>query len=238
TNPQAAFKFEDTVGSTQPFKIEFDFGHGFQPLNFTKIGEGSFQNPQNELNVTIALDEQGVASFKFTSPKEFRYRFVYRSQPKKLENGQQRYFSFFTDELNHIDVGDDEAGDRAIKWAGIDFNYHLFAHYFDKEQALIYKGTADQTFSMHSNKPARTLDYSLVFVKKEYNYLQSLGNNLHNAVDFGMWGFFAAWILKGLQFFHTFIPNYGISIILLTLLIRLITFPLQWKSFVSMKKLQ
>lgn len=77
-----------------------------------------------------------------------------------------------------------------------------------------------------------------MFVKKEYNYLTALEQNLNNSVDFGIWGFFAVWILKGLQFFYTFIPNYGVSIILLTLLIRLITFPLQYKSFVSMKKLQ
>jgi YidC/Oxa1 family membrane protein insertase len=57
-------------------------------------------------------------------------------------------------------------------------------------------------------------------------------------VDFGIWGFFAVWILKGLQFFYTWVPNYGISIILLTFLIRMITFPLQYKSIVSMKKLQ
>src|SRR5690606_28162967 len=74
--------------------------------------------------------------------------------------------------------------------------------------------------------------------KKEYDYLSSLGHKLKHAVDFGIWGFFAKWILRGLQFFFRFIPNYGVSIILLTLLIRLITFPLQYKSFVSMKKLQ
>src|SRR5690606_34464240 len=66
----------------------------------------------------------------------------------------------------------------------------------------------------------------------------SLGNKLQGSVDFGIWGIFAVWILKGLQFFYEWIPNYGISIILLTFLIRMVTFPLQWKSMVSMKKMQ
>jgi YidC/Oxa1 family membrane protein insertase len=91
---------------------------------------------------------------------------------------------------------------------------------------------------MFSNKAEKELSFHAVFVKKEYNYLTGLGHNLQNSVDFGIWGIFAVWILKGLQFFYKFIPNYGISIILLTFLIRLITFPLQYKSFVSMKKLQ
>ena len=45
-------------------------------------------------------------------------------------------------------------------------------------------------------------------------------------------------ILRGLQFFYSIFPNYGISIILLTIIIRMLTFPLQYKSFKSMKKMQ
>jgi hypothetical protein len=89
-------------------------------------------------------------------------------------------------------------------------------------------------YSTHSGR----ITFNLVFVKKDYDYLASLGHKLQNSVDFGMWGVFAVWILKGLQYFFTWFPNYGVSIILLTFLIRMITFPLQYKSIVSMKKLQ
>ena len=237
-NPQAAFNFENTVEAKKPLRVEFDFGNGFRTLHFTQRDTTSFFNGEMNLNVTTTIDEKGVVQFNAVSPNDFKYRFTYQSVNKKLENGQQRYFSYYTDELNHIEIGDDENGDRAIKWAGIDFNYHLFAHYFDKEPTLIYKSNTDGTFSMHTSKAEKNLNYHMVFVKKEFNYLQSLGNHLDKAVDFGIWGFFAVWILKGLQYFYTWFPNYGVSIILLTLLIRLITFPLQWKSFVSMKKLQ
>lgn len=237
-NSQTAFKFDQTVESKRPMGIELDFGNGFQTLRFARNENGTFTNATYETTVTTTVDDKGVVHFNIRSPKPFKYRFLYQSQVKKLENGQERVFAFYTDELNRHIVGEEDAGDRAIKWAGIDFNYHLFASYFDKPQDLIYKLGTDNTFSMFSNKPANELSYGVVFVKKEYNYLSSLGNNLNASVDFGIWGFFAVWILKGLQFFYTFIPNYGVSIILLTLLIRLITFPLQYKSFVSMKKLQ
>lgn len=237
-NTQAAFKFDQTVESKRPMGIEFDFGNGFQTIRFARNENGTFSNATHEVTAAATVDDKGVVHYKITSPKPFKYRFLYQSQVKKLENGQERVFAFYTDELNRHVVGDDEAGDKAIKWAGIDFNYHLFASYFEKPQDLIYKLGTDNTFSMFSNKPVNELNYGVVFVKKEYNDLASLGHNLNNSVDFGIWGFFAVWILKGLQFFHTFVPNYGVSIILLTLLIRLITFPLQYKSFVSMKKLQ
>ena len=237
-NPQAAFKFEDTVGAKQPLKIEFDFGQGFKTINLAKTADNKFYDAANDLTVITNLDEKGVATFNVTSTKPFRYRLVFASGEKKLENGQFRYFSIYTDELSHLDINDEDSKDQAIKWAGIDFNYHLFALYFDKEANLIYKNNTNSTLSIFSNKSENAVTFSLVFVKKDYDYLASLGNKLQNSVDFGMWGVFAVWILKGLQYFYTWFPNYGVSIILLTFLIRLLTFPLQYKSIVSMKKLQ
>jgi YidC/Oxa1 family membrane protein insertase len=239
SNSQAAFKFADTVGATKPLKLEFDFGNGFQTLNFAKTeSDNKFYNAENDLTLTASMNDKSVAGFTASSSKDFRYKITFASKNLKLENGQTRYFSYFSNELNHLDIGEEETGDKSIKWAGIDFNYHLFGLYFDKDVNLLFKNNTDNTFSIYPSKSAKTLNYNLLFVKKEYNYLTSLGHNLKHAVDFGIWGFFAEWILKGLQFFYTFMPNYGVSIILLTLLIRLITFPLQYKSFVSMKKMQ
>ena len=236
---ESSINFTDVVGSAKPMRVEFDFGNGFQTLRFAKTeAENKFFNAATETTVVATVTEKGVVQFNATSPKAFKYRFVFASENKKLENGQERVFAYFTDKLNRYKPSEEEAGDRSIKWAGIDFNYHLFATYFEKAPSLIYKNGTDNTFSMFSNKSENSLQYNIVYVKKEYNYLTSLGHNLNGSVDFGIWGFFAVWILKGLQFFYTFIPNYGVSIILLTLLIRLITFPLQYKSFVSMKKLQ
>ena len=238
-NEQAAFKFDNTVAVKDPMKVEFDFGNGFQTVQFAKTDVANkYYSSRFDATANTAISDKGVVNFKVTSPKPFKFRFIYKTEPKTLENSQERVFAYYTDELNRVSIGDDENGDRAIKWAGIDFNYHLFASYFEKAKDLIYKVGTDNTFSLYSTKENSEFSYNMVFVKKEYNYLASLDNNLKNSVDFGIWGFFAMWILKGLQFFYKFIPNYGISIIFLTLLIRLITFPLQYKSFVSMKKLQ
>lgn len=238
SNTQAAFDFADTVASKNPLKVEFNFGEGYKTLLFAKAGESEFVNTEHQLTLKVEPQENGVFTLKLYSPKEFKYRFTFTSENKKLENGQQRYFSYFNDSLNHISVNDEENGDKVIKWAGIDFNYHLFAFYFEKEEPLLFKSTQDGAFNLQTSKATNALNFSLVFAKKEYNDLTALGHNLNKAVDFGIWGFFAVWILKGLQFFHTFIPNWGVAVILLTLVIRLITFPLQYKSFASMKKLQ
>lgn len=237
-NTQAAFGFEDTVGSKEPFALQFDFGQGFKPISFTQSETNKFYNAENDVTVVTGINDKGVVNFSIVSTKDFKHQFVFSSEAKKLENGQQRFFSVYTNELNHFDIADEESKDVPVKWAGIDFNYHLFALYFDNQTSHIAKNGVDSKLGLMTNKNEKSLSYNLVFVKKEYNYLSSLGNNLKGAVDFGIWGMFAEWILKGLQYFYTWFPNYGISIILLTLLIRLITFPLQYKSIVSMKKLQ
>ncbi len=239
-NPQAGISFNEVTGTAAPMKLEFDFGmgKGWQAMNFQRVDDTKFHNAEADITATTSVDEKGIANFTLTSPNAFKYRFTFTSEKKELENKQHRIFSLYTDELTNFEINDDEeSGDRPIKWAGIDFNYHLFGVALEKETSLLYKTTGN-TFTMFSTKGDNSLKFHAVFVKKEYNYLSGLGHNFQNSVDFGIWGFFAVWILKGLQFFYKFIPNYGVSIILLTLLIRLITFPLQWKSTVSMKKLQ
>lgn len=86
--------------------------------------------------------------------------------------------------------------------------------------------------------PATAFDGYVIYAKKNYDQLAKLGDNLQLSVDFGFFSIIAVPILKRLQFFYKYIPNYGIAIILLTILIRLLTFPLQFKSFKSMKKMQ
>jgi YidC/Oxa1 family membrane protein insertase len=45
-------------------------------------------------------------------------------------------------------------------------------------------------------------------------------------------------ILKMLQFFHSFIPNYGIVIIIFSILVKVVLYPLTKKSYSSMKDMQ
>jgi YidC/Oxa1 family membrane protein insertase len=61
---------------------------------------------------------------------------------------------------------------------------------------------------------------------------------LERSIDFGYFAFVSLPLLYVLRFFHRFTGNYGIDIILLTVLIKLLLAPLTHKSFVSMKQMQ
>ncbi|MEJ2745424.1 MAG: membrane protein insertase YidC, partial [bacterium] len=82
----------------------------------------------------------------------------------------------------------------------------------------------------------RSIQLGLYIGPKEYTALSSFG--AVDVMDFGWFGFLGRWILAGLNFLYRICGNYGIAIILLTILIRLILYPLNQKSFRSMKEMQ
>jgi YidC/Oxa1 family membrane protein insertase len=82
----------------------------------------------------------------------------------------------------------------------------------------------------------RSIRLSLYVGPKEYTALSSFG--AVDVMDFGWFGFLGRWILVGLNFLYRLCGNYGIAIILLTIVIRLILYPLNQKSFRSMKEMQ
>ena len=77
-NKQAAFSFENTVESKKPMSVEFDFGKGFQTLNFLPTGEANkFQNADYNIVVNVVPDVNGFPTFNIISANDFKYRFVY-----------------------------------------------------------------------------------------------------------------------------------------------------------------
>ncbi len=69
-------------------------------------------------------------------------------------------------------------------------------------------------------------------------YGSSPGNTLEPLVYYGWFGWVAAPMVAVLELFHSIVGNYGISILMLTILVRLCMFPLSRKQALSAKKMQ
>lgn len=75
--------------------------------------------------------------------------------------------------------------------------------------------------------------------EKSLDRLARAHPGLDDSVGFGMFGFFSRWLLVGLAWIHDHVVgNYGWSIVLLTLAIKLVLLPLTHKSYISMRKMQ
>jgi YidC/Oxa1 family membrane protein insertase len=78
----------------------------------------------------------------------------------------------------------------------------------------------------------------LYFGPKEYQILKSAGFELQDAINYGWAGIIARPVGQLLTYINTYINNYGVSIIVITIIMRLIFLPLTVKSMASMKEMQ
>jgi len=84
-----------------------------------------------------------------------------------------------------------------------------------------------------------SFNYTLYLGPKEHNLLKSQNVGLEDSIDFGSWlKWLAMPLLLVLNFLHNYIANYGLAIIILTLLIKIIFWPLGNLSYKSMKEMQ
>ena len=73
---------------------------------------------------------------------------------------------------------------------------------------------------------------------KDIDITTPVGNNLEASIEFGIFGLFAKILLLMLKFFYGLVGNWGVAIILLTMSIKAVFFPLMQKQFVSSKRMQ
>jgi YidC/Oxa1 family membrane protein insertase len=93
--------------------------------------------------------------------------------------------------------------------------------------SLVYPIQSDQV----------VIPFRAYFGPKDLMLLRSVEPTLDHTVNFGMFTIIAYPILRLMRWFYGFFHNYGVSIILVTLLIKLITYPLTYKSMKSMKEM-
>jgi len=128
----------------------------------------------------------------------------------------------------------------AISYAGFGDRYFLAA--FLPERPLSGKlvmsvngnqGDAQLIFSGVASATSR------VFMgPKALEVLEAVDPSLSKAIDLGFWGIIALPFLRLLKLFYRVVPNYGIAIILLTVVVRLLTLPMSIKGQRSMMRMQ
>lgn len=84
----------------------------------------------------------------------------------------------------------------------------------------------------------KSLDFRIFMGPKSVSLLKTYDCQLDRAVNFGWFDFLAKPCLWFMNFIYRFIPNYGVAIILLTILSRGIFWPLAKKSYKSMGEMR
>ncbi|MCE9624895.1 MAG: membrane protein insertase YidC [Deltaproteobacteria bacterium] len=136
-----------------------------------------------------------------------------------------------------------------ISWAGLEDHYFLrmmLARNVSAQNRVAYGNNGNAVFTQLQYGPEslapgqkREYQFTLYFGPKDPALLKKFGEaQLDKAVDYGWFGFIALPILTVLKLFYSFLHNWGLAIIALTLLIKLLLHPLTRKSMQSMKAMQ
>jgi len=80
--------------------------------------------------------------------------------------------------------------------------------------------------------------FTLYLGPRDFSILKQLDKKLDLAINFGWTDIIAKPLAYALRFFNKYVNNYGLSIIILTILIKILFWPLTHKSYKSMKEMQ
>lgn len=132
-----------------------------------------------------------------------------------------------------------------LDFGAIDSNYFILAVIPKAENVALKGGISGDVFSLEVEESQtfepgvpRTLACSYFIGPLERDLLATMPGNLANAVDFGWFDFLAKPLLWVLNACNKYVHNYGVAIILLTILIKIIFWPLSQKSYKSMEQMK
>ncbi len=135
-----------------------------------------------------------------------------------------------------------------IRWAGLMTNYFLSAVLPEAGQNTVFKGRITdggvwraavelQDVTLNAGQPSE-LHTAWWLGPKSRDLLDAAPNDLKSSIDMGIFSFLAVPLLKLLTIFEGFLGNWGLAIILLTILIKIVFWPLSRKSFKSMEQMK
>jgi YidC/Oxa1 family membrane protein insertase len=127
-----------------------------------------------------------------------------------------------------------------LSWAGFGHTYFFFALLPEDgpPHKLSFSHTGASLVAALSAPSNPVQRYTLFIGPKEISILEASGRGMEKSIDFGYFALISKPLLYVLHFSHRLTGSYGVDIILLTILIKILMAPLTHKSFVSMKQMQ
>src|SRR5262249_5418745 len=150
--------------------------------------------------------------------------------------------------LQTKDLANQPIADGDFKYAGVDDNYFLIAALYPGPSSVTFQPVSIPPAGDSKEPPRELVSWAIAphgpgaikcFVgPKDFDQLTAVDPDLASAIDFGVFRVIVVPLLRSLKWVNGFVGNYGWSIIVLTLIINIVLFPLRHKSVVSMRKMQ
>ena len=202
----------------------------------------------------IRLDTQVLNNSAAPLVGSIQQVMTYPPEPKVKDNRFDTAGSYlFADNALQADKVKDVATaskkyDKNVLWAGFADKYFLSAILTEKNSIASVELKKNAAGFMESIVSApqvtinagqsATVSQRLFVGPKDIDILKAQGNELVQSLDLGWFTALAKPLLYTLKFFYRYVGNYGIAIIIVTIILKVLFFPLTHKSYKSMKDMQ
>lgn len=232
-----------------------------------KVSEGNYLEYRyvmkpTEYMVDFTVRSQGLsASLDTNKPVTLDYSLEAFRKEKSISYENQQTEMYYEKEDESIDYlsisGEDDAEETDVNWVA--YKQHFFSSILISEQAFSSAKLESKTLSLDEDVDTTftkgfylkaplalkggELNYNMNWYigPNDYQILKTYDRNIKEIVNLG-WGIFGylnRWIfIPVFNFLQLFIGNYGLIIILLTIVVRIIMSPLVYKSYVSSAKMK
>jgi len=171
---------------------------------------------------------------------------------KTDKENEEGLIAYVKNSVEQVEVGKIEAKRTLgpdVSWGGFESKYFITALIPKKPTLTSFQMGRDAggriSASLEGPKnliPAGQIglfNYGLYLGPKEYEFLKAEGIGLENAINLGSWiKWLAMPLLIFMKFLYKYVHNYGTAIIILTILTKIVFWPLGNKSYKSMKEMQ
>lgn len=184
----------------------------------------------------------------------FQQVMTYPAEPKVKDNRFDTAGPYlFSDNTLHVDKAKDLAGavkkyEKGVQWAAFADKYFMSGVLADNSSIAaveLKKNSAGYLESIVSSPQftvnpgaSAAVSHRLFVGPKDIDILKAQGNSLEQSLDLGWFTAIAKPMLYTLKFFHGVVGNYGLAIIIITVILKMLFFPLTHKSYKSMKDMQ
>ncbi len=237
------FKIEKN-GSRQ-LTFNFISGQGFTVRKIYTFSSGKYD---------IKLETQVFNNSAGPLVGAIQHVMTYPAEPKVMDNRFDTAGSYlFSDNSLQSDKIKDVSSaskryEKTIQWSGFADKYFLNAILSEKNSiaSVELKKNSAGFFESIVSSPQFTVNpgqsitvaHRLFVGPKDIDILKEQGNSLVQSLDLGWFTVIAKPLLYSLKFFYKYVGNYGIAIIIVTIILKALFFPLTHKSYKSMKGMQ
>lgn len=236
-----------TLAGTQSATLEFT---ATLPGGFTVVKQYTFTGNRFPITISHRLINHSPAPVTVPLTISLGYR------PLSAEKGDSRYeiqeaaLSTGGSTL-HLPLKDLQKEGKRYQspvWVGFGDKYFLSALLSDPTASLRSVELSARDSFMQSRlllaestlPPSTTLTHTVTLYlgPKDIDILKSVGSRLEDSVDLGWFAVIAKPFLLTLKFLHRYVGNYGLAIIIITIVLKILFYPLTYKSYKSMKEMQ